>query len=994
MLMSGDRSPINVSAIRAQLERKLLLNSRPTVLQSRDRFENDESREDSPVVPKHRTSGTILQTDARTGEHLVPPDTRMRTSSREPSKKPPLYPKPKLPDSKSVNIMADDVSSSNGHCPPVITVSSEENQDKELPPCLTESVLRRAQMFEENGSVPLSPSCSTANDSARPDSTVSTFSNSSCHKDFSDSDSDEDRRPEHLGINLDLEHLSPHKTGGRRTSSFGQSHDSAIHEKIMSELKRQGVVRSSSHQPLFKKRTETHAHRTKVLKPDNSVTSPDGIPSDIGKLRNDLKKKDEVEEAEFPSSNSDESHSRGGSMISDRNSTLTTLSDHDGVLEYNTGDPNEDNRLKKLHYAANEFYSMQLSFVKYLRDVGEIYPKYVQEYGNRIGKDLLSPPPGLSVHPVTQLSQELFQILNVHRVLLAEFTTLHSNWTSLNPNLSDVILRLSDFLKICRQFLVEKSRFIQEISKLLDENKDFEAATIQFEQKIFLRGVGAIVQQLDQVHQNFMRYKLLMQTYRRHLLEDTEEWKKAGEAIEKLDNITRTVNEYMGYATNEELYRLYVRFQYKFDVFYPGRRLIRQGEVMKQTRKELQPRYLILFSDILWICRVSSVIIGLGDFDMTKSYNIAIDGVRLDIRDHEDLENLLTVRSKQKSFGLIFSSVKERDQWYSDILNVQKDVKNFKRRMSEAIERQRRQSTAPIPILSPKEGLANETKLPTSASESSLCLSRSQSIDTSSQPSTPVAEFPHSDAPEFPTVKKRVKCSEVDKPVWLPDDSSTKCLMEGCDTSFSLLSRRHHCRDCGWLICSKCCGRAPLSKYEFKKEMVCPECYDKITAKYVDGTLFPARMVTRTVDGTVRIKLKKNNDLIEPQSLFVPPANKGLKKLNIDKRFKGEEGDVFSKVFVRSSKKGTEVLRYALLRDGCTLEFYKASLDEKPCESIVIYGFTLNEESLDTGGKVFELVHRNQIQTERRENVISFRVEHQKSIEKWSSALRKALEPA
>lgn len=89
--------------------------------------------------------------------------------------------------------------------------------------------------------------------------------------------------------------------------------------------------------------------------------------------------------------------------------------------------------------------------------------------------------------------------------------------------------------------------------------------------------------------------------------------------------------------------------------------------------------------------------------------------------------------------------------------------------------------------------------------------------------------------------------SDTVKPLWIPDDSSSKCLMEGCDTVFSFLNRRHHCRDCGWvsemcssfssfasmsrllqLICSDCVGKAPLLKFHFKKEIVCPECYDKL----------------------------------------------------------------------------------------------------------------------------------------------------------------------
>ena len=37
---------------------------------------------------------------------------------------------------------------------------------------------------------------------------------------------------------------------------------------------------------------------------------------------------------------------------------------------------------------------------------------------------------------------------------------------------------------------------------------------------------------------------------------------------------------------------------------------------------------------------------------------------------------------------------------------------------------------------------------------------------------------------------------------WIPDCDSNACMI--CCTTFSLISRRHHCRSCGLLICNKC----------------------------------------------------------------------------------------------------------------------------------------------------------------------------------------------
>ena len=40
------------------------------------------------------------------------------------------------------------------------------------------------------------------------------------------------------------------------------------------------------------------------------------------------------------------------------------------------------------------------------------------------------------------------------------------------------------------------------------------------------------------------------------------------------------------------------------------------------------------------------------------------------------------------------------------------------------------------------------------------------------------------------------------KPLFVPDDRVTKCMV--CNASFSLFTRRHHCRFCGKCVCNSC----------------------------------------------------------------------------------------------------------------------------------------------------------------------------------------------
>lgn len=160
--------------------------------------------------------------------------------------------------------------------------------------------------------------------------------------------------------------------------------------------------------------------------------------------------------------------------------------------------------------------------------------------------------------------------------------------------------------------------------------------TFQFEKKVFGRGVGAVTQQLDQVHQNFLRFKILMINYSTYLVEGSEEKAKAmsklgiqirltisvsyrnqvfgSDTIDELGKIAQDVNSRLDVPSDEELRRLFenfqvifgrlfpltsILFQGHFDVFKKGRLFIRQAEVQKQNRDKLQSRILVLVSFFL-----------------------------------------------------------------------------------------------------------------------------------------------------------------------------------------------------------------------------------------------------------------------------------------------------------------------------------------------------------------------------------------------------------
>lgn len=75
---------------------------------------------------------------------------------------------------------------------------------------------------------------------------------------------------------------------------------------------------------------------------------------------------------------------------------------------------------------------------------------------------------------------------------------------------------------------------------------------------------------------------------------------------------------------------------------------------------------------------------------------------------------------------------------------------------------------------------------------------------------------------------KWLKSSNEFAPVWIPDDLVPKCMI--CGSKFTLINRRHHCRNCGKCICSACSkNKIELQFSNGVKQMVCDECFNSLS---------------------------------------------------------------------------------------------------------------------------------------------------------------------
>ncbi|CEF70876.1 FYVE zinc finger domain and Zinc finger, FYVE/PHD-type domain and Zinc finger, RING/FYVE/PHD-type domain and Zinc finger, FYVE-related domain and Domain of unknown function DUF3480 domain-containing protein [Strongyloides ratti] len=67
------------------------------------------------------------------------------------------------------------------------------------------------------------------------------------------------------------------------------------------------------------------------------------------------------------------------------------------------------------------------------------------------------------------------------------------------------------------------------------------------------------------------------------------------------------------------------------------------------------------------------------------------------------------------------------------------------------------------------------------------------------------------------------------EPVWIDDKEADSCML--CNTKFSIILRRHHCRSCGRVLCNSCCNQRRSLRFandDTKKFRVCESCIKTI----------------------------------------------------------------------------------------------------------------------------------------------------------------------
>uniref|UniRef100_A0A915BQJ8 PH domain-containing protein n=1 Tax=Parascaris univalens TaxID=6257 RepID=A0A915BQJ8_PARUN len=622
-----------------------------------------------------------------------------------------------------------------------------------------------------------------------------------------------------------------------------------------------------------------------------------------------------------------------GGKLTKRWSTPNFASENDETLnrlkEYSKCNGNdecsENERLNNLFYAAKEIYEEEDEFMKKLEKLTVGFSNFLndpREWQNDNTRRIAEK----SAQIVRQIRVEIVKIWIAHNDLLIDLRYSMKKWNAHEPDMGSYVgMHSKQLFSACFDFLNNRERLLKEFQGALETDIVFKERTRKFEES-HLNGLSYI-SELDSIHQNIVRYELLLKKYAKYLQPDSMEAAKVNQITLAIREDLKELNRKLELsAMHLRQCEISQRFKDDFDVLKSGRTLRYEGDVQKVSGSRLRLRYFILFSDVLLIARASS-----DSKAAIRDYVcLPLERVHAEAEQHIEHERRFILQkndgSKITTTTYLAGSKMKRNVWVEKINDAA--------------------------LKTTRDGFGFY-----SGQSDSISLDSSYSGDASSLPSC------------------------------IPDSKLTECMMEGCRTKFKLKATKPHCLQCGWIMCDNCTGYAPIQS-TFKKEKVCPECYETNLRKFWKDELLPDFMVDKSAQKSpssmAGVRIRIDDKSYDWKELFIQPPNGIRPKVTLPNL----NEEIASGTILIKGKVGVQKERWARIQGQCgkiLMSLYNAQLDVKPIDEFDITKHTFSSSESDVGIS-FEL------RFER--DVISFRIAHSENAEKWRDELSNLLQPS
>ncbi|XP_042237454.1 FYVE, RhoGEF and PH domain-containing protein 6-like [Homarus americanus] len=336
----------------------------------------------------------------------------------------------------------------------------------------------------------------------------------------------------------------------------------------------------------------------------------------------------------------------------------------------------DDKRDRKIFLIAQEVMTSERVFVDVLKLLNVHFRKFVLEWREGGGG------PVIPEDDLARLLNYLPQLQNLNEEILSDLEERIADWDR-HKKISDVIVRKGPFLKLYSAYIKEFQSQCDHLDHCCETNPTFSRVVKAFEATERCTKLNLKHYMLKPV-QRIPQYRLLLEEYLKRLPETSPDYIDTQTALAVVSNVAAHANDTMKQGTNfMKLLALQDRLSSssstsgdhdntssntgssntrgpRYELVRPGRYLLKEGELLKLCRREMQPRYFILLSDVLLY--TSFVTSGPGGA-LRLNCELTLEGMKVDTPTAEEFKNEFSVISTSRSFTLQASTAQERDAW-------------------------------------------------------------------------------------------------------------------------------------------------------------------------------------------------------------------------------------------------------------------------------------------------------------------------------------------
>ncbi|XP_073429319.1 FYVE, RhoGEF and PH domain-containing protein 6 isoform X3 [Dendrobates tinctorius] len=308
----------------------------------------------------------------------------------------------------------------------------------------------------------------------------------------------------------------------------------------------------------------------------------------------------------------------------------------------------------KIYYIAKEIMSSEKVFVDVLKLLHIDFRYAVAQASRHLGK------PVIEDKILNQILYYLPQLYELNRNVLRELKERMSQWSE-QQKIADIFLKKGPYLKMYSTYIREFDRNVSLLDEQCKKNAAFAGVVKDFEMSPRCANL-ALKHYLLKPVQRIPQYRLLLTDYLQNLSQESSDYSDTQAALSVVIEVANHANDILKHGDNfQKLMQIQYSLNGHHEIVQPGRVFLKEGTLMKLSRKVMQPRMFFLMNDtLLYTTPVQSAMYKLNNM-------LSLAGMKVRKPTQEAYQNELNIESVERSFILSASSATERDDWLDAI---------------------------------------------------------------------------------------------------------------------------------------------------------------------------------------------------------------------------------------------------------------------------------------------------------------------------------------